>query len=214
MKYESMKCVVTTLLLLISTLNVLASRQADGDGVAAIKTKTGYLIVWNQPDIHFTLGVNGKDVRPMNRPASGSVPFNVDGVVFQVQSVAISEFLKNAKKQKLSDQAILMAHRDWESQYIEQTLGKKLNVTSVPQPLSNGSQALLWKFAMPKNKAQQQVYLTMVSSNHFIILNGTEETGKVPVPESIVQRLLADTLSTFKASSRPIDVLKLRETIR
>jgi hypothetical protein len=153
----------TILLLSISTSSVLASHQADGDGVAAIKTETGYLIVWNQPEIHFSLGVNGKDVRPMTRPGTGSVAFNVDGVVFQVQTVAISEFLKNAKKQKLSDQAILIAHRDWESQYLEQTVGTKLNVTTAPQQLSNGNQALIWKYDKPKTKGSEQMYLTMVS---------------------------------------------------
>lgn len=206
-----MKYVVTPLLLLISTLSVLASRQADGDGVAAIKTETGYLIVWNQPDIHFTLGLKGKDVRPMNRPAAGSVAFNVDGVVFQVQTVAISEFLKNAKKQKLSEQAILIAHRDWESQYLEQTVGEKLNVTTSPRQLSNGSQALLWKSDKPRTKGSEQTYLTTVSGANVVILNGVV-SGRIS--ETAVEQLLLDTISTLRVSSRSIDVLKLRESIR
>jgi hypothetical protein len=206
-----MKYVVTPLLLLISTLNVLASRQADGDGVAAIKTETGYLIVWNQPEIHFSLGVNGKDVRPMTRPGTGSVAFNVDGVVFQVQTVAISEFLKNAKKQKLSDQAILIAHRDWESQYLEQTVGTKLNVTTAPQQLSNGSQALIWKYDKPKTKGSEQMYLTMVSGTNVVILNGVVSER---ITASVVQQLLLNTISTLRVSSRPIVVIKLRESIR
>jgi hypothetical protein len=201
----------TILLLSISTSSVLASHQADGDGVAAIKTETGYLIVWNQPEIHFSLEVKGKDVRPMNRPASGSVAFNVDGVVFQVQTVAISEFLKNAKKQKLTDQAILIAHRDWESQYLEQTVGTKLNVTTASQQLSNGSHALIWKYDKPKTKGSEQMYLTTVSGNNVVILNGVVSEK---ITGSVVQQLLLNTISTLRVSSRPIDVMKLRESIR
>jgi hypothetical protein len=201
----------TILLLSISTSSVLASHQADGDGVAAIKTETGYLIVWNQPEIHFSLEVKGKDVRPMNRPASGSVAFNVDGVVFQVQTVAISEFLKNARKQKLTDQAILIAHRDWESQYLEQTVGTKLNVTTASQQLSNGSHALIWKYDKPKTKGSEQMYLTTVSGNNVVILNGVVSEK---ITGSVVQQLLLNTISTLRVSSRPIDVMKLRESIR
>ena len=203
------KYVATTLLLLISSWSVLAGRQADD--IAAIKTDTGFLIVWNRPEIHFTLGLNGKDVRPMARPGTGSVAFNIDGVVFQVQTVVASEFLKNARKQKLSDQAILMAHRDWETQYIEQTAGTKLNVTTAPQQLSDGSQALIWKYDRPKTRGSEQMYLTVVSGGNVVILNGV-------VPErntaSAVQQLLLDTISTLKVSPRPIDVMKLRESIR
>jgi hypothetical protein len=210
MNMKLSSCVATILLPLISAWSVPASPQADGNGVAAIKTGDGYLVVWNQPDIHFTLTLKGKDVRPMGSPG-GSAAFTVDGVVFQIQSVAISEFIKNARKQKLTDQAILTAHRDWESQYLEHTVGTKLDVTTVPQQLSIGSPGLLWKFDMPKTKGSEQMYLTTVSGNNVVILNAfvAEKT-----PESAVQKLLLDTISTLNVSPRPIDVLKLRESIR
>src|SRR6185295_13820907 len=92
--------VARILLLLVFTSSVLASPQAGRTGIAAIRTDDGYLVVWNQPDIHFMVGLKGKDVRPMGSPGTGSVAFNVDSVVFQIQSVAISEFAKNARKQK------------------------------------------------------------------------------------------------------------------
>ncbi|HEV8485743.1 MAG TPA: hypothetical protein VGV87_19525, partial [Blastocatellia bacterium] len=122
----------------------------------------------------------------------------------------ISEFAKNARKQKLSDQAILIAHRDWESQYLEQTAATKLNLTTAPQRLGNGSEALLWKYDKPKTRGSEQMYLTTVSGNSVVILNGVV-AGKTP--ESAVQRLLLDTIATLRVSSRPIDVMKLRESI-
>jgi hypothetical protein len=124
------KYVATILFLLISTWSAHAHLQADG--VADIKTDDGYLLVWNEPGIYFTLKLKGKEVRPMTRTETGSVAFIVDGVVLQAQSLAISEFIKNTDKQKHRDQAILLAHRDWESQYLEQSLGGKLKLTSAP----------------------------------------------------------------------------------
>lgn len=206
-KYEKY---VATILLLISTSSVFARRQADGNGLAAIKTKDGFLVVWNQPGIHFTLRVKGKDVRPMSRTGTGSVAFNVDSVVFQIQTVATGEFLKNARKQKLSDQSILIAHRDWETHALEQTAGTKLNVTSAEQQLSNGTHALIWKYGKPKTKGSEQMYLTLVSGNNVVILNGVISERNT---ENAVRQLLLDTISTLKVSQRPIDVLKLRESI-
>jgi hypothetical protein len=214
MKNMKLRKYLTTIsLLLILPGNVFANWQADGNGIAAIKTDAGYLVVWNQPDIHFTLGLKGKNVHPMRSTGTGSVAFAVDGAVFQVQCVAISQFLKNARKQKLSDQAILLAHQNWELQYLKQSLGAELTVTTLTQPQSYTGDKLLWKFTMPKNKMQQQIYLTMVSGSHVVILNATPE-GKTPVPDITFQRLLLDTVSTLKASSRPIDLLELRESIR
>jgi hypothetical protein len=204
------KFITTLLLLLVSTWSVFANRQMDS-GIAAIKTDAGYLVVWNQPDIHFTLGLKGKNIRPMSSTGTGSVAFAVDGVVFQVQAVSINEFIRNAKKQKLSDQAILLAHQNWEVQYLKQALGAPLTVTTLPQTSSN--ERLLWKFAMPTSKTQEQFFLTTVSGNHVVILNGTSEK-KGSVPDTAIQRLLLDSLSTLKASSRPIDIGQLQESIR
>jgi hypothetical protein len=199
--------VARILLLLVFTSSVPASPQAGRTGIAAIRTDDGYLVVWNQPDIHFMVGLKGKDVRPMGSPGTGSVAFNVDSVVFQIQSVAISEFAKNARKQKLNDAAILIAHRDWETQYLEQRAGTKLNITTVPQQLRNGSQALLWKYDKPPTRGSEQMYLTTVTGNHVVILNGVV-AGKAS--ETVVKRLLLDTIATLEVSSRPIDLPKVR----
>ena len=81
---------------------------------AAIKTETGALLVWNQPDNYFTLEIKGQDVRPNN--STSDVFFKVDGFVFQVQVAAINQFVKDSNKDSQTAQAILAAHRDWEAE--------------------------------------------------------------------------------------------------
>lgn len=202
------------ILLLSSLLSVGASAQENG--INAIKTVDGFVLVWNQPGIYFTLDVKGKDIRPLN--STEHVFFQVDGIVFQVQTVAVSAFIKEAQKKKPDDKTILMAHRDWESEFIQSSLlGKKLNVQTVPQKLGNGSEALLWKFAMPEmpegvnGGAKEQIYLTVVSGDHVILLNGVVE-GETT--ESAVQKFLLDTISTLKPNSKPINLRELQESIR
>jgi hypothetical protein len=205
------KCVAVTLLLLPPVLSVSASQQENG--VNAIKTADGFVLVWNQPDIHFTLGVKGKDVRPLN--STEHVFFNVDGVVFQVQSVAIGEFMKDAQKKRPDDRSVLMAHRDWESRFIEGSLlGKKLDVKTVPRKLGDGSEALLWKFEMPEgvsSGAKEQIYLTVVRGDQVILLNGVIEGD---VTEDAVEKFLLDTVTTLRVSPKPINLRELQESIR
>jgi hypothetical protein len=205
--------VAIILLVAISPWSVLASRQGNGNDIAAIERPLGgFVIVWNRPDLHFTIELKGKKVEPDDSAPNGTVAFNIDGIVLPVQCTAISDFAKNARKQKLTDLAILEAHRDWESRYQEQNLGAKINVASAPQQLSGGGEALMWKFDMPKaKKPVEQVYLTTVSGKSVVILNGVV-TGKIP--EKAVQKLLLDTISTLNVSSRPIDVQKLREGLQ
>lgn len=202
------------LLLLALTMSVRASQQENG--INAVKTVDGFVLVWNQPGVHFTLAVRGKDIRPLT--STEHVFFNVDGVIFQVQSVATSEFMKDAQKKKPDDKSILLAHWDWESQFIESSLlGKKLKVQTAPQKLSNGSEALIWKFDMPEmpegaqSSAKSQIYLTVVSGDHVILLNGVVE-GEIS--EDTVQKFLLDTVSTLKASPKPINLRELQESIR
>ena len=191
--------------------SAIPAAQKDS-GVSGIFLGNGYLMIWNLDDLHFTIEVKGKTVKPLD--SRDHVFFQVDGIVLQLGPVAIKEFAKNAKEQKLSDQAILAAHRDWESDYIGNTLGKKLKVESSPQKLPNGGEALLWKYAMPEGispDAKTQMYLTMVSGSHIVLLNGVVGPD---MEESTVQKLLMDTAATLKISAEPIDVKKLSDTIK
>ena len=204
-------CRCLTILLLIF---LLAGRlhAYQENGITALKTEAGVLLVWNQPDDYFTLEIKGKEIRPLN--SSEHVFFTVDGIPFQVQSVAVSELLKDAGKLGQSPQSILAAHKDWEAKYIESSLGRKLNVQSSLLVLKGGGQALFWKFDMPEglsSDARQQQYLSVVNGPNVLLLNGVV-TGEEK--ESVVRQLLVDTMETLKKSPKPINLRQLQESIR
>jgi hypothetical protein len=185
--------------------------QAD-DGLATIKTSDGVLFVWNLEELHFSLAIKGKDIKPQGD--SEHIFFSVDGRVLQIQAAAIKQFAPDAKEKKLDERPILAAHRDWESKFIEELLHSKLRVQTFNVKLSNGSAASLWQFDMPEGMnadTQKQLYLTVVQGDFVVLLNSevsatnSEEEGR---------KFLLDTMATLKTSPTPIDVKQLSESIR
>jgi len=194
------------------TTPVLYASQDQEDGWVTIKTDEGLLFVWNVRELHFTLAIKGKEIKPQNDP--NHIFFNVDGEVLQIQLASISDFAPDAKEKKLDDKAILAAHRDWESKYVGELLHSTLKVQRFNAKLSNGGEASLWQFDMPEGmnaEAKKQMYLTIVRSDYVLLLN-TEATQTVS--DEVGRRFLLDTIATLKISPTTIDVKKLSESIR
>jgi hypothetical protein len=182
------------------------------DGWVAIKTDDGILFVWNVRELHFTLTVKGKDIKPLNDP--DHIFFMVDGMALQIQVASIREFAPNAKEKKLDDRAVLVAHRDWESKFIEGLLKTKLQLHTFNVRLSNGGDASLWQFDMPQEMhadAKTQLYLTVVRPEYVVMLN-SEATATTSEEEA--RKFLLDTMATLKTSHDPIDIKKLSESVR
>ena len=186
--------------------------EGQEEGPAAIRTTDGYLFVWNRPGLHFSVSIKGKDVKPLND--TEHIFFDVDGKVFQIQSLPVSNFLSDQERKGLDDKSILAAHRDWESRFVEGILGKKLTVQSSSETLANGSDILIWQFDMPQglsDDAKKQLYLTLVSKDYVLLLNSV---ATATISESVARKFLLDTVATLKISSLPISVKELQESIR
>jgi hypothetical protein len=179
--------------------------------VSAIRTPAGAILVWNQADNYFTLDINGKEVLPNN--STNDVMFKVDGLFLQVQAAAFSEIFKESSAKGKTAESILLAHRDWESEYAEGVFGKKLSVQSAPVKLKNGNDALFWSYDMPadvKADAKKQVFLTTIHNEFVVILNSAVlDTTQ----EAEIRQLLTKTLETMKVSQKPFDVEKLRDSV-
>jgi hypothetical protein len=197
----------------IPALSIRADSTTQEDGWTALKTDAGILFVWNRKDLSFTLLIKGNEIRPMD--TSDNIFFSVDGLPFQIQSLPISNFAPDARKNNLDNNAILFAHRDWEAKFIaEELLHHKLTVQTSVVKLTNGSEALIWQFDVPKEvggDARKQLYVTVVSKDYVILLNSIVNDT---VSEETVRKFLLDTINTLKVSDTRIDVKKLQESIR
>jgi hypothetical protein len=181
------------------------------DGLATIKTNDGVLFVWNVDDLHFSLAIKGKDIKPQGD--ADHIFFAVDGRVLQIQAAAIRQFAPDAKEKKLDERAILAAHRDWESKFIEELLHSKLRVQTFNVKLSNGNAGSLWQFDMPEGMnadTQKQLYLTVVQRDFVVLLNSEVSATN---SEDEGRKFLLETMATLKSSPNPIDVKQLSESI-
>ena len=191
-----------------SVANVLAQPQENS---GLIKTADGVLVVSNEPGSFYTLEIKGKSIKPIpDRPFW----FTVDGKFLQVVNAEKAQFLKDAADKRLDDKAILSAHRKWESDYISETLGAKLNINSEWLKLSNGMTAIAWNYDMPhvadKQTAKRQLYLIVVKGDRVIGLNTVvEEDGQ----DKILQQFLIDTMNTFKPRDAPLNLERARELV-
>lgn len=191
--------------------SVTAPSQAE-DGLATIKTSDGMLFVWNVDDLHFSLAIKGKDIKPQGD--SDHIFFSVDGRVLQIQAAAIKQFAPEAREKKFDERAILAAHRDWESKFIEELLSSKLRVQTFNVKLSNGSAASMWQFDMPEGMnadTQKQLYLTVVQGDFVVLLNSEVSATN---SEDDGRKFLLETMATLKSSPNPIDVKQLSDSIR
>ncbi len=187
---------------------------AQEDGWTALKTADGIFFIWNRPGMSFTLNIKGNNIQPMD--AGENVFFKVDGLTLQIQSLPLKNFAPHARKNKLDDKAILNAHRDWETKFIEdKLLKKKISVVTSSEKLSNGIEALIWEYEMPEGfknpDAHKQMYVSVVARDYLILLNGVVSAKD---SDAAVRSFLLEKMNTLKITANPIDLKKAQEAIR
>jgi len=198
----------------VFTLILLAAPSfAQGEGSGAIKTKDGFLIVSNEPGNFYTMEIKGREIKPIpNRPFW----FTVDGKFLQVVNAEQSQFLKPDDPKSPADaKEVLSQHMKWESDYIAQTLGAKLQINSHWLSLANGLTAISWDYDMPhvdpRQTAQRQLYLVVINGNHVVGLNTVvEKDGE----EKTLQQYLIATLGSLKPRDKPLSLEDASKAIR
>jgi hypothetical protein len=166
---------------------------------AAMKTADGALFIWNQPGNNFTLEIKGQDVRPNNN--SPDVYFKADGIEIQIQSAAIAQFIVGSESRP-EERAVLALHKNWETQYVEKTLGHITITESTEVKLNTGRSALLWKFDLPekfRNHGRETIFLTTLNGDYVIVLAANVKVGQ---DEGHVRQFLSDTMATMKVSDK------------
>jgi hypothetical protein len=183
------------------SLLVLLSLAPSVAGAAehAVQTEQGYRVVSDGPGDAFTLEIQG-DVVKQQLNLAPMMFFSVDKMVLQIVAPEIKDFLQPRKRKKMDDRAVLTAHRDYESAYLEEANQFHVDIESTWKTLDNGRDALLWTFKMPSEHTQnvtEQIYLTTLAGDRVLILV-TSLTDRVDRDASI--QLLLRTASTLKMS--------------
>lgn len=200
---------VTLILALTFPLNVLSFQTPD-EGITLIKSRQGFVIVYNEGKLHFTIEFIGRELIPVN---SERIFFKIDGKILQVQIANVEEFLQSSgKNQKESE--ILEKHREWEQNYLSDLLKSRLQVSSEKVATRLNREGLLWHFQMPEGMNQlvkAQVYVTSVIGDQVLTLNYTVEKEDTIMTAA---KYLAEALNTLKVSNKPISVKAIQEEMR
>jgi hypothetical protein len=149
----------------------LAKVNQEGEGLSVLKTKDGFLFVFNQRDESFLIELKGKKFLDVE---SEELIFSIDGQVIQFTIVPFSVFLKEGNSEDT-----LIQHFEFEMGYIKSQLGKSVGKIK-PQriTLKQGGDCLVWNFDVPgdpkdtsSEKVVKQLLATTKSFSNIVMLS-------------------------------------------
>ena len=190
----------------------MSAYSQDSSGGGMIKTGDGFLLVTNRTPVSFTLEFKGNAINPIE---SDHPVFMLDGKLWQVVDVSTDEF-KTAenKSKKNTDEENLELHKKWESDYIGDSINKKLSVSSETIEIQDKRKAMIWSFEMPKEMKSDfshQIFMTTVVGNHVIGINTSVDNGK---SFADYKADLITIMKTLKTSDKPFDIKKISQEIK
>lgn len=202
--------VFLSLLLAFSFISAY-SQEADKSG-GLIKTKDGFLLINNRNQTPFTLEFKGNSIKPLK---SDHPVFLIDGKLWQVIDVSFDEF-KPATNQskKLTDEENLELHKKWESEYIGNSLNKKLILLSETIEIQDKRKAMIWSFEFPKelkSDYSHQIFITTVIGNRVVAINSSVDAGKNLAD---YKKILIEIMKTLKTSDKPFDLKKIAQELK
>lgn len=202
--------VILKLFLAIGFFSAYAQEDVSDGGI--IKTRDGFLVIGNRKPSSFSLEFKGNSIKPIE---SDHPVFVIDGKLWQVVDVSLDELKTSENKtKKLSDEENLELHKKWESDYIGNTLNKKLSVSSETIEIQEKRKAMIWSFEMPKelkSDFSHQVFITTVVGNRILAINSSVDVGK---DLADYKKSLIEIMKTLKTSDKPFDINKIAQEIK
>lgn len=207
-KLKNLNRLIVSVMAIFLLSLMISAQQKQSFGKASIKTNYGYLFISNTKEKSFTFEIRGKDVKPMT---GGNNPmFTVDGKFFQVVIADTKNFVPDGKK--LNEMEILELHKIWESDYLSEVYGKKLELIIEKVSVKDFT-TMFWGFErpMPNQKIDRDYFLTKVVGKNVLVLSSSLNVGE---KVSDYQKFLVEMMETLKISDEPFDITKLAEEIR
>jgi hypothetical protein len=198
--------------IIIIVLNVLLPvmlvAQDMNQEITPIGTGKGVLMAYNFPDSHFTLRVEGDNVRPAQRPYI----FFVDNRALQLVTVDLKDVSDLSGSKNTADS--LVAHQKYELKYLAGVLAKELVLEGHEMLKSNSKSFMFWHFVLPpemKSPLERQLQMTVMIGDKLLIL----KTASAKT-ESITEfkNWMAKFAFTLIQYDKPIDIQKLIEQIK
>jgi hypothetical protein len=174
--------------------------ESGSDGLAAVRTPCGALIVANDGAVHFTVELSGGHIELKQHP--DGLLIRVDDLI--VQTVNTSRAQIGAPAATKTGVDLLRTHLVWESEYMGKLLATKLETHEVDLIGATGAhqpeRGLMWWFAVPATpqvQAGHSVYATFELAEHVVGLSA-RTLGDLQ-PAAVMERL-GGWMGSFRAS--------------
>ncbi|BDU74350.1 hypothetical protein [Mesoterricola silvestris] len=183
--------------------------KLEGD-VAAMYVNGGMAIYWNRSKPYFKILVEGRTFEGFT--GSSHLAFKADGAFLQLVCADADEFCPDHASQ--SPERVLLAHRDWEFRYLEETTGVPCQLRSWAGTLADGTPILYWDLTPEKTPTRglpRHVFCTRYKDGVVMGLNSVEgsETSLARAMD-----LVYSATATIRFSDLAYDLAKLQEQER
>ncbi len=181
---------------------------------AAIKTKQGYLQVFNEKESFFTIHLNQGWVRSRK---SREITYVIDDFVLQLYDVPVSGFYKGTD---FSSEDILNAHMAAEKAIIEKNEKTTINPESKFETDKKGNTYVIWSFDSPSGAKETRPSSKTVVKEHYASVVCGKRVLMLYVPqtkannESEIKKTLKALVNEIRTESERIDLNQRRMEIR
>jgi antitoxin component YwqK of YwqJK toxin-antitoxin module len=180
----------------------------------ALKTKDGYLQVFNEKESFFSVHINTGWVRPR---ASRDITYVIDRFVLQLLTKPAADIQGGSD---LEDGQLLKKYMETEKAFIEKETGSTLEILSKEENTRSGQPYLHWTFPSPtlhlvKNPSSKTViqehYVSMVCGGQILSLYVPQTKGN---DQSNIIKHLQQLVENVRVEKQRIDLNALRMQIR
>lgn len=204
------KIFISIVVVFLSIALTFAKVNQEGEGLSVLKTRDGFLFVFNQKDESFLIELKGKKFLDVE---SEELIFSIDGQVIQFTIVPFSVFLKEG-----ASEDTLLQHFKFEMGYIKNQLGKSVGRIK-PQriTLKQGDDCLVWSFDVPgdptdtsSEKVVKQILATTKSFSNIVMLSSplTSADDVTRCKGRFVQ-----SFETFRFKQGLFDIQSIRDSL-
>jgi len=175
----------------------------------------GYTQVFNGKESFYTVDITGPDVYP--RESTRDIIYVVDRYFLQLLNTPVDLFQETDLSPK-DDSEVLKKFVSFESKYIEEKSGKKIEVISKPGVTTTGIPYIHWYFKpTPKENTpitprtvKEEHYISLLCAQEVLSLYGLATQVNDPVA---VQQMMTKVANTIKISEERIELNELNRQL-
>lgn len=180
----------------------------NNEPIIPLKTKNGFMVIFNFPKSKFTIRVEGEDVKP----AEQYLVFLANNQALQMNIIDFSHLPNLDKCKSLKDS--LLAHSKYELDYIEEMMKKKLEIKDKEMINIKGRKYLLWSYTIPDDveaELKNQYFLvTRVGDKMFCLYTAAETDSKA----KDIKKYFTPFAESIEYYPKEMDIQKIQETLK